>query len=185
MKLETEIKLRVKDPKGIREKLAQAGARHTKTAKQIDGIFDYPDSGLKKKGEVMRLRVLIPIWPDGERIAIVTHKGKKKGRGAVKVRSEDEFTTKDLKGALEELGRMGLVKKMEYLKHTEFWKLRRIKITLDNFPHFPELGYFLELEADEKEIARGMRLLGLSGKDAVRETYPEIMAKVIRPAKTG
>ncbi|MEK6953411.1 MAG: class IV adenylate cyclase [Candidatus Micrarchaeota archaeon] len=183
MMLETEIKLRVKDPKKIREKLRAAGALHTKTAKQVDGIFDYPDGRMKKKGEVMRLRVLIPIWPDGERIAIVTRKGKKRGKGAVKVRTENEFETDDLKGALEELKEQGLEKKLEYMKQTEFWTLGKIKVTLDHFPHFPELGYFLELEASLKEIEKGMKLLSLSKKDAVKETYPEMMWKILNKKK--
>src|SRR3989344_1197040 len=179
MKLETEIKLRVKDAAEMRRRRKEAGAVHKRTARQVDGIFDYPDSRMKKKGEVMRLRVLIPVWPDGKRVAIVTHKGKKEGNGAVKVRREDEFATNDLKGALEELESMGLVKKLEYLKLTEFWKLGRVKITLDNFPQYPELGYFLELEADLKEIEKGMKLLSLSRKDAVKETYPEMIWKII------
>ncbi|MFH1258170.1 MAG: class IV adenylate cyclase [Candidatus Micrarchaeota archaeon] len=178
--IETEIKLKVKNVPEMRERLKNAGATHTKTTRNYDGIFDYPDHRLKKKGEVMRLRVIEPVWPDGERKAILTFKGKKKEKGAIKEREETEFETKDLGGALMELHELGLRKQLEYLKVTEFYKLGKIKITLDHFPHYSELGYFLELEANRREIEAGMKKLKLSWKDAASETYPEMLRKIIR-----
>ncbi|MFH1258183.1 MAG: CYTH domain-containing protein [Candidatus Micrarchaeota archaeon] len=183
MPVETEIKIRVKDAAAVRKKLEAAGAAHTKTARQYDGIFDFRDGRLMRRGELFRLRVLEPVWPDGDKTVILTFKGKKKRKGVVKEREETEFETKDMGGAMIALHEMGLEKKMEYLKKTEFYKLGKIKITLDHFPHYPELGHFIELEADEREINRGMRLLGLSKKDAVKETYPELIRNHVGKGK--
>jgi predicted adenylyl cyclase CyaB len=180
MKYETEVKIKVKDPAAMRKKLHESGALHTKTARQYDGIFDFKDERLKKNGEVMRLRVLEPVWPDGDRKAIITFKGKKKSAGITKVRSETEFETDDIGGSLIALHELGLVKKLEYLKITEFYKLGKIKITLDHFPHYRELGYFIELEANKREIEKGMKLLNLKKKDGVKETYPEILHRIIK-----
>ncbi|MFH0972133.1 MAG: class IV adenylate cyclase [Candidatus Micrarchaeota archaeon] len=178
MKLETEVKIAVKDPQGMRKRLKAAGAVHARTARQYDGIFDFPDGKLKKHGEVMRLRVFEPVWPDGEKKAIVTFKGKKREKGIAKVREETEFETDDIGGALLALHELGLEKKLEYLKVTEFYRLGKVKITLDHFPHYHELGYFIELEANKPEIEKGMKRLELSAKDVVHETYPEIVSRV-------
>ncbi len=180
MNLETEVKVRAKDPQGMRRRLREAGAVHTRTARQHDGIYDFQDGKLKKRGEVLRLRVFEPVWPDGKKKAILTFKGKKREKGIVKVREETEFETDDIGGALLALQEMGLVRKLEYLKVTEFYKLGKIKITLDHFPHFHELGYFIELEANKRDIEIGMKKLKFGAKDVVHETYPEIVSQALR-----
>lgn len=181
--IETEIKLKVKNAAEMRKMLKEAGAVHTKTARNYDSFFDYPDNRLKNKGEVMRLRIMEPVWPDGDRKAILTFKGKKKETGAIKEREETEFETKDLGGALMELHELGLRKQLEYLKATEFYRLGKNKITLDHFPHYPELGYFMELESSRSEIEKGMKKLKLQIKDAVQETYPEMLKKAMHGKK--
>ncbi|MEK6842958.1 MAG: class IV adenylate cyclase [Candidatus Micrarchaeota archaeon] len=180
MALEIEIKLHVTDPSKMRSKIKEAKGMHTGTARQYDGIFDFPSGKLFKRGELFRLRVLEPVWPDGDKTAIITFKGKRKLKGAVKSREETEFETHDIPGALLTLKEMGLEKKMEYLKSTEFYKLGKLKITLDHFPHYKELGYFLELEGTRLDIAKGMKKLGLSEKDAEKLSYPEIMARLLK-----
>ncbi len=183
MGVEIEIKLKVEDAPKLRKKLIESGGVHTSTARQIDGIFDFPDERLKRRGEVMRLRVFEPVWPDGERVAIVTFKGKNKGKGKLKSRTETQMETDDLGGAMETLREMGLGRKMEYLKLTEFYQLGKLKVTLDRFPHFADLGYFIELEGSKAEIEKGLKKLKLQKKNAVRETYPEIIAREQRRRK--
>jgi predicted adenylyl cyclase CyaB len=177
--IETEIKLKVNDPAEMRVRLKAAGAMHKKTGRNHDSFFDYPDKRLQRKGELMRLRVTDQIWPDGDRKAVLTFKGKKTQKGAIKRREENEFETKDLGGALVELYELGLRKQLEYLKVTEFYKFKELKITLDHFPHFRELGYFMELEGTEKQIEMGMKKLKLSNKDAELRAYPEIISKLV------
>jgi predicted adenylyl cyclase CyaB len=181
--IETEIKLRVNDPAEMRIRLKEAGAVHRKTGRNHDSFFDYPDKRLQKKGELMRLRITDQIWPDGKRKAVLTFKGRKTQKGAIKQREETEFETKDLGGALIELHELGLRKQLEYLKVTEFYKMGELKITLDHFPHFRELGYFMELEGTEKQIATGMKKLKLNKKDAEMQAYPEILQRKFEDPK--
>lgn len=180
MALEIEIKVHVKDPSRMRSKIKEARGQHTKTARQYDGIFDFPNGKLFKRGELFRLRIIEPVWPDGEKKAIITFKGKRKLNGAVKSREETEFETGDIRGALLTLKEMGLEKKMEYLKSTEFYRLGKLKITLDHFPQLKELGHFIELEGTRLDIEKGMKKLGLDEKDAEKLSYPEIMAKLFK-----
>src|SRR5262245_14932912 len=76
MARETEIKLKVEDVKGFERKLKKLGARTVGPADgrvhELNTIFDTPDGGLAKHGQLLRIR-------------IETAPGKKRAGGAQRI----------------------------------------------------------------------------------------------------
>lgn len=65
---------------------------------------------------------------------------------------------------------LGLVKTLIYEKRRRTWRFRDTEIVIDELP----FGKFLEIEGEKDKIAEMESILGISGLEHVRQTYPRL-----------
>ena len=195
MARETEIKLHISDVKVFQRKLKKLGA---KTVGAGDGrvhefntIFDTPEGGLAKHGQLLRIRT-------------ETASGKGKGAGAkrivltfkqptvrgvsdegarFKVREETETELTDsiaLTKIFEGLGMRGW---FSYEKYRTTWQLgakekwaKDLLIEVDETP----VGTYVELEGPPEAIDRAAEAFGFARKDYLLKNYLTLYAEDCR-----
>lgn len=195
MARETEIKLQISDVKVFQRKLKKLGA---KTVGASDGrvhefntIFDTPEGGLAKHGQLLRIRT-------------ETASGKGKGAGAkrivltfkqptvrgvsdegarFKVREETETELTDsiaLTKIFEGLGMRGW---FSYEKYRTTWQLgakekwaKDLLIEVDETP----VGTYVELEGPPEAIDRAAEAFGFARKDYLLKNYLTLYAEDCR-----
>jgi adenylate cyclase class 2 len=182
---EREIKLRVDDEKALKRALARLSAKPVDAeggrVHEWNVIFDTPQGGLAKHGQLLRIRRETPQGNKkrGEkRRIILTFKQPVAGASADshghKVRDEFETEIGDeaaLQRIFEGLGMSGW---FNYEKYRTTMKLpgsakwaKDLLIELDETP----LGRFLELEGPAEAIDRVAKELGFAKKDYILKSY--------------
>lgn len=193
MARETEIKLRIENPKAFLRALKKLGARPvgggTGRMHEENVIFDTPQGGLAKHGQLLRIRTETPQSRGKSK------KGQPKPRivltfkrppmrpviqeadhpqGHHKVREELEMEVLDaakLTAIFEGLGMTGWFRYEKYrttfqLPASKTWA-RGLLIELDETP----IGTFVELEGPAPAIDRAAAELGYSKRDYVLKNY--------------
>jgi adenylate cyclase class 2 len=194
MARETEIKLKISDVRAFRSALKRMGARPagfgTSKVHEENLVFDTPQGGLAKQGQLLRIRTETPDIPGRSKKkgpkqrVILTFKqpiGPKMGpdtggasRGSYKVRDELELEVADAKvlaRVFEGLGMNGWFRYEKYrttfrLPDSKAWA-RGLLIELDETP----IGTFVELEGPEAAIDRAAEELGFSKREYVVQNY--------------
>jgi len=194
MAQETEIKLKVADVRAFHRALKRIGARPAgKGAERVheeNVIFDTPDGGLAKHGQLLRIRTETPSahgkakGKDSKQRVVLTFKqpiagaaagaARHPGRGQYKVRDEKELEVSDagnLTRIFEGLGMSGWFRYEKYrstfqLPSSSAWA-RGLLIELDETP----IGTFVELEGPAEAIDRAAMELGFSKHDYVLKNY--------------
>lgn len=190
---EREIKLKVADEKTLKRALARMSAKPVGTSggrvHEWNVIFDTPQGGLAKHGQLLRIRKETPQGKGkrGEARIVLTFKkpaveAEGDGHGH-KVREEIETEVKDgaaLQKIFEGLGMSGW---FSYEKYRTTMKLPgRVKwasdlvIELDETP----VGSYLELEGPAEAIDRAATELGFSKKDYIVKSYLAIYLEECR-----
>jgi adenylate cyclase, class 2 len=203
---ETEIKLRIENAGAFRKKLKKLGARPvsggTGRVHEWNVIFDTPQGGLAKHGQLLRIRT---ETPDGRpkkakgnatgRVVLTfkrpatpagpepSGEGRLVAAGRHKVREEIEVEVGDaenLKKVFEGLGMSGWFRYEKYrttfaLPAARGWA-RDLLIELDETP----MGTFAELEGPAEAIDRAARELGYSPRDYVLKNYLTLYAEECR-----
>jgi adenylate cyclase, class 2 len=182
---EREIKLRVVDVKALKKTLARMSAKPVGAGggrvHERNVIFDTPEGGLAKHGQLLRIR---KETAQGKRRKaeesrnVLTFKkpaiaAKGDGHGH-KVREEIETEVKDdaaLRQIFEGLGMSGW---FSYEKYRTTMKLpgsarwaKDLVIEVDETP----VGIFLELEGPAEAIDRAARELGYAKRDYIVKSY--------------
>jgi adenylate cyclase, class 2 len=191
---ETEIKLKIEDSKKFRRVLKKLGARLAGTGTgrvhEENVIFDTPQGGLAKHGQLLRIRTVTPevrgksAKPSAKQRVVVTFKrpvtpAAAQGESGVphhlhKVREEIEVEVAEagkLKEIFEGLGMSGWFRYEKYrttyqLPASKSWA-RGLLIELDETP----IGTFVELEGPAAAIDRAAEELGYSKRDYVLKNY--------------
>jgi adenylate cyclase class 2 len=194
MAQEIEIKLRISDPKALTRRLKRLGARPVGGASgrvhELNVIFDTPDGGLAKHGQLLRIRTETPEAkseksqprtgqralltfkrPPGERAA---SSGSAQENHRYKVREEIEVQVADasvLTAIFEGLGMRGWFRYEKYrttfhLPAAAKWA-KGLLIERDETP----IGTFVELEGPPAAIERAAEELGYSRRDYVLKNY--------------
>ena len=193
MPRETEIKLHIPNPKSFLRTLTKLGAKPASPrVHEHNLIFDTPDGGLAKHGQLLRIRTETPA-PSG--------KGKKPARkgaprviltfksppeqlaigelthhtgGRHKVREEIEVVLTDATSLQRIFEGLGLKGWFRYEKFRTPYKLparfkwaRDLVIDLDETP----IGTYVELEGPPDAIDRAAQELGHSHRDYVLKNY--------------
>jgi adenylate cyclase class 2 len=194
MARETEIKLRITDAKALRRALNKLGAKTaaggTGRVHEWNTIFDTPEGGLAKHGQLLRIRIETAESGAKRKAAIrqgrvlLTFKRHADGAaraasGAVadnphKVREEIEVEVADGSALAKILEGMGLRGWFSYEKYRTTFRLRAsqtwakgLLIELDETP----IGTFVELEGPPEAIDRAARELGFSKSAYVLKNY--------------
>lgn len=176
MALEHEAKLRVEDPRRMRQRLRECGARPAGGWLEVDRIFDTADGRLRKADCGLRVRQRcdrLTARPARQNAVLLTFKGPRVG-GEVKSREELETPVDDGTVLIAVLERLGFHLAIMYEKRREAYRLGECEIALDELPR---LGWWLEIEGpDAGSVERVRARLGLADASLVRETYVEMAA---------
>jgi adenylate cyclase, class 2 len=194
MATEIEIKLAIRDGKKLARVLKRLGVKpaNPKTPRmhEMNVIFDTPDGGLAKHGQLLRIRTETPAPANKGKVGkgagrtLLTFKSPPEalaigdvGRGANrrhKVR--EEFETELTDGAMmrrifEGLGLRGWFRYEKYrttyvLPGRHKWA-KDLLIEVDETP----IGVFVELEGEAGAIDRAAKELGYSARDYVLKNY--------------
>jgi len=186
---EIEVKLRVADAAALRRKLAKVGAKAAGSGRvhEMNTVFDTPDGGLAKHGQLLRIRVMEGgkgsrggkggRGKDAQR-AVLTFKGASErvegDAGRYKVREEKEVELTDPEGLREILEALGLRGWFRYEKYRttyrfpakEKWAVG-LEVMLDETP----IGSFVELEGPRETIDRAADLLGFKRGEYITKSY--------------
>ena len=194
MAQETEIKLKISDVRAFQRALKRMGARPvgsgTGRVHEENVIFDTPQGGLAKHGQLLRIRTETPevrgkakAAGPKQRVIVtfkqpVTHVAARQSGSAMprsyKVRDETELEVTEagnLTKIFEGLGMSGWFRYEKYrttfrLPGSKAWA-RDLLIELDETP----IGTFVELEGPAQAIDRAAVELGFSKRDYVLKNY--------------
>lgn len=213
MKRETEIKCAVHDVAAFRKRLARAGARpavppgiftagkgkaSAVRVHEMNCLFDTPQGGLAKHGQLLRVRVESAARgnpkrdrSDKRQRVVLTYKGpaveeqaagKDMARGEPhfervsrhKIREEVEAEVADASSLRQILEALGLRGWFRYEKYRTTYRLaasaRWARELLIELDETP-LGVFVELEGPAEAIDRAADLLGFTPKDYITKSY--------------
>lgn len=192
MPRETEIKLRLTHPKSFLRTLKKLGAKPiSPRVHEHNLIFDTPDGGLAKHGQLLRIRTETPA-PAGKKPrsrdsstrTILTFKSPPEqlaiGPAAPaperrhKIREELETVLPDASALQKIFEGLGLRGWFRYEKYRTPYKLparyRWAKDLLIDFDETP-IGTFVEIEGPAPAIDQAARALGFSPHDYVLKNY--------------
>ncbi|SRR5204863_6547257 len=194
MAKETEIKLRITDVSAFHRALKRMGARcvgpGTSKVLEENVIFDTPQGGLAKHGQLLRIRtetpevrgkskksapkqrVILTFKQPATRLAVAEMEGV--SHGSYRVRDEIEVEVAEsanLARIFEGLGMSGWFRYEKYrttfrLPASKAWG-KGLLIELDETP----IGTFVELEGPAEAIDRAAEELGYSKRDYVLKNY--------------
>ena len=194
MAKETEIKLAVSDAKAFERKLKKLGAKTVGAGNgrvhEFNVIFDTPDGGLAKHGQLLRIRTETPQLSGKKKVAaraILTFKqptvrGVDDGGGRFKVREETEVEVEDAASLMKIFEGLGLRGWFSYEKYRTTWKLgaarwaKELLIEVDETP----VGTYVELEGPPEAIDRAAEELGYSRKEYLLKNYLTLYAEDCR-----
>jgi len=194
MSKETEIKLRITDVPAFHRELKRMGARPaspgTSRVHEENVIFDTPQGGLAKHGQLLRIRTETPeVRGKSKKSApkqrvILTFKQpmtrpgvaetESRSDGPYKVRDEIEVEVAESTNLTRIFEGLGMNGWFRYEKYRTTYRLPASKgwakgllIELDETP----IGTFVELEGPAEAIDRAAEELGYSKRDYVLKNY--------------
>jgi len=170
--LEIEVKVPVPDLKDVRERLSALSAvlvreRHH----EVNTLYDRKDRELFSGKRALRVRT-------AGRKSFVTYKGTPQKSRKYKIREEYEAEVKNVRQFHKILAGLGYVPVFRYEKHRAVFRIKTLKICLDE----TAAGTFLEFEGKREKIARVSKQLGIPKKDWIKLDY---IALLIRAGKGG
>lgn len=172
-KIETEIKLAVRDLPELRRRLRALGARYDGRVFEQNTVYDTPEGGFRRLGRLVRLRI---ETSGGRHTARLTSKAPTervhKSAGRHKQRFESEAEVADPNKTAAMLGTIGLRPSFRYEKFRTTYRLEGLELDLDETP----VGTFLELEGRPGDIDRVARELGYRPNSYIRGTYWDVYA---------
>jgi adenylate cyclase, class 2 len=193
MAKEIEVKLQVADLKTFERKLKGLGAKTVGVAggrvHEFNTIFDTPQGGLAKHGQLLRIRTETALADRGKRAGttrtVLTFKQPAVGAvnpagGRFKVREETELEVTDGRALGKIFEGLGMRGWFSYEKYRTTWKLKAsdrwakgLLVEVDQTP----LGTYVELEGPGEAIDRAAAALGFSRKDYLTKNYLTLYAE--------
>ena len=195
MAKETEIKLLIRDLKAFERKLKKLGAKTAGIGAgrvhEFNTIFDTPDGGLAKHGQLLRIRTETPQGSGsksaGPRVILTfkqpTVRGVDEGGGRFKVREETETEVTDAATLAKIFEGLGLRGWFSYEKYRTTWKFPSAErwsagllVEVDETP----VGTYVELEGPPDAIDQAAKRLGYSRNDYLLKNYLNLYAEECR-----
>lgn len=135
-------------------------------------LLDTSQHALLTQGSALRIR-----FARGR--GWITFKGAVRDTDSVvKVREEIEVETTAPERSVELFARLGFERSFRYQKYRTAYQLtvdgKELTVVFDETP----MGNFIEIEGDEKTVTFVFKASGFSTSDIVRESYPELQAKL-------
>ena len=186
---EVEVKVAIKDPKDIEQKLMELGAVRTNRETQTDIYFNHPCKSFQDTDEALRLR-------NREKISIsnqagnvpatkleLTYKGPKLD-ATTKTRFELSVGVRDAESIRAILLHLGFQEVATIVKDRTFYIIEDKVISIDNVH---QVGVFLEVEkvvlsedmisSTREKILTFLENIGLRRQDSIRESYLELFLR--------
>jgi adenylate cyclase class 2 len=205
MAKETEIKLQIADLKAFDRKLKKLGAKTVGDGggrvHEFNTIFDTPEGGLAKHGQLLRIRMETPSSsksPGKNRKPALTRQDRPRAvltfkqpsvravdedGGRFKVRDETELEVADPAALTKIFEGLGMRGWFTYEKYRTTWKLgtaqrwaKDLLIEVDETP----VGVYVELEGSPEAIEQAAEALGYSRKDYLTKNYLTLYAEDCR-----
>jgi adenylate cyclase, class 2 len=190
MPQETEIKLLLPNPKSFLTKLKRLGAiLAIPRLHETNLLFDTPDGGLAKHGQLLRIRTETPVPAKKSKVAprhLLTFKSPPESlaqgaparqqthHGRYKIREETELTIVDAASLQKIFEGLGLRGWFRYEKFRTTYKLparykwaQHLLIEIDETP----IGTFAELEGPAESIDRASQQLGFTPAQYIQKNY--------------
>jgi adenylate cyclase class 2 len=192
MENETEVKLKIDDVRAFQRALKRLGARPcgrgTDRVREENLLFDTPDGGLSKQGQLLRIRTELPDGKgkrggkESPRVVLTfkrpteesTHREAAALRRDYQVREELELEVADGVTLGRIFAGLGMRSWFRYEKLRTTYKLpgskawaKDLLIELDETP----IGTFVELEGPPDAIDRAAQELGFSKRDYILKNY--------------
>jgi adenylate cyclase class 2 len=157
---------------------------------ELNILFDTPDGGFARHGQLLRLRIESPPSPGkkAQQRVVLTYKGPAERQviGRYKVRQENEVVVASAEGMQTILEALGLRGWFRYEKFRTTFALPSsirwaagLQLDLDETP----IGTYLELEGPTSAIDRAAKELGYSPSDYITKDY--LMLHVEHSRKRG
>jgi adenylate cyclase class 2 len=160
---EVEIKFVVHDVRTLEQSLAASGFElKTPPTHETNTLYDLPDQQLRKRGELLRLRLYGDKWK-------LTHKSKGTA-GKHKSRVEHETTVGDGERMQSILAALGYQPTFVYEKFRSEWSDGHGEVVIDRTP----IGDIAEIEGPPEWIDQTARKLGVVEKDYITQSYAEL-----------
>ena len=192
---EIEVKLKMRDAASARKMLAKVGAKPMRLPPagkdgrlhELNTLFDTPQGGFARHGQLLRLRVESPTARGSKAAsrAILTYKGPAEGpaKSHFKVREENEVVVADadaMHRILESLGLRGWFRYEKFrttfaLPSSSRWAAG-LQLDLDETP----VGIFLELEGPPSAIDHAAKELGFTPAAYITKDYLFLHIQQIR-----
>jgi adenylate cyclase class 2 len=145
---------------------------------ELNVLFDTPDGGFARHGQLLRLRIESRPSPEkkGLERVVLTYKGpaERQTIGRYKIRQENEVVVASAQAMRTILEALGLRGWFRYEKFRTSYALPSsvrwatgLQLDLDETP----IGTYLELEGPEPAIDRAARELGYSPSDYITKDY--------------
>jgi len=195
MAKETEIKIRVEHVKAFERKLKKLGAKTVGAGQgrvhEFNTIFDTPDGGLAKHGQLLRIRTETAGRKgkagSAKRMVLTFKQPMVRGvsdEGArFKVREETETELTDSVALTKIFEGLGMRGWFSYEKFRTTWKLsakerwaKDLLIEVDETP----VGTYVELEGPPEAIDRAAQAFGFARKDYLVKNYLTLYAEDCR-----
>ncbi len=168
MRLETEVKIRLKDTALLRARLVEIHAAPVSQRHFEDNfVLDFSDGRLRSQQSMLRLRYT-------DEAGFITFKGPPHPETPFKIREEVETTIGDVAVGLKVLERLGLKTWFRYQKYREEYDLAfrqsggsALRVALDETP----IGSYAELEGSQEDIRRAAAALDFRESDFIRASY--------------
>lgn len=171
MKKEIEVKFFVDDLDVVRKKLKKLGAKFEWRGSEHDVFLDTASLALKKRGDILRIRV-------SER-NLLTYKRNVTTHGKFKIADEHQLDISDAKELQTIFEHLGFKPRLEYKKNREYWEYDRACITLDQLP----FGCFVEIEVSQKKIKSIAAKIGLDFDKSTTKGYRRLVEEYRKNGK--
>jgi adenylate cyclase, class 2 len=178
MAKEIEVKFHIEDIPALTRALRQAGFKQiTRSAHEMNTLYDLPGQKLRSRGELLRLRKYGRGW-------VLTHKAKaqiKSRKGGHKVRIELETRVEEGQQMDNILRALGFTPAFCYEKYRAEWSDGLGHVVLDKTP----IGNFGEIEGPARWIDRTARSLGIARNDYIAQTYAQMFSEWKRRTRSA
>lgn len=175
---EIEVKLPVSDIRATARAVKALGAASHGRVFEQNTLYDTPQSDLRRRGWLLRVRVETDASKARFRRVLLTSKAparqsrSPKKNPRYKERAEREVVADRSRDWPASLAALGFKPAFRYQKYRTGFRLRGLHTDLDETP----VGMFLELEGHPRAIDRVARALGYTPADYIRGTYWDVYA---------
>jgi len=182
--IEFELKAVVPDPDALVTRLRSFGAREEFSGKLIDRRFDYADSVLLAKDEVIRVREY--VGANGDSQTSLEWKGPESHESGYKQREEIGVETGDAETLIAILTRLGMKQVRTIEREIRQYRLDGAIVRME---HYEQMDDLVEVEGEGPDIERAISQMGIPRDhytaDSLAEFARRFEARTGRKAITG